>query len=170
MSHFQVITTCYNYQYWWPFTLIITLAGTQAIIKVSGHQHGWLWPGNRTFLEVASMVVTWRIVAFLCSATTSVNKKVGQNFMYLHYISFQLNAVFYNIKRFCYSVWILVIGETSRLFVEIVPLDIVILQFTNHHSLAWVFNELKDCYAKWRNWYGEGQYCNSHTICYEYHL
>ena len=25
----------------------------------------WLWPGNRTFLEVASMVVTWWIVAFL---------------------------------------------------------------------------------------------------------
>ena len=27
----------------------------------------WLGPGNRTFLEVASMVVTWWIVAFLCS-------------------------------------------------------------------------------------------------------
>ena len=25
----------------------------------------WLWPGNRTFLEVASMVVTWWIVAFV---------------------------------------------------------------------------------------------------------
>ena len=24
----------------------------------------WLWPGNRTFLEVASMVVTWGIVDF----------------------------------------------------------------------------------------------------------
>ena len=24
----------------------------------------WLWPGNRTFLEVASTVVTWRIVVF----------------------------------------------------------------------------------------------------------
>ena len=28
----------------------------------------WLWPGNRTFLDVASMVVTWWIVAFLHSA------------------------------------------------------------------------------------------------------
>ena len=28
----------------------------------------WLWPGNRTFLEVASMVVTWWIVTFWCSA------------------------------------------------------------------------------------------------------
>ena len=27
----------------------------------------WLWPGNRTFIEVASMVVTWWTVAFLCS-------------------------------------------------------------------------------------------------------
>ena len=27
----------------------------------------WLWPGNRTFLQVASMVVTWWIVGFLCS-------------------------------------------------------------------------------------------------------
>ena len=31
----------------------------------------WLWPGNRTFLEVASLVVTWWIAAFLCSATLS---------------------------------------------------------------------------------------------------
>ena len=28
----------------------------------------WLWPGNRTFLEVASMVVAWWIVA-LCAVT-----------------------------------------------------------------------------------------------------
>ena len=27
----------------------------------------WLWPGNRTFLEVASMVTTWWILAFLSS-------------------------------------------------------------------------------------------------------
>ena len=34
------------------------IAGLRAIIKVSGHQWlaGWLCPGNRTFLEVASMV------------------------------------------------------------------------------------------------------------------
>ena len=28
----------------------------------------WFWPGNTTFLEVAGMVVKWRIVAFLRSA------------------------------------------------------------------------------------------------------
>ena len=48
-----------------------SLASAQAIIEVSGHQHRWLaWllgPGNRTFLEVASMVVTWWIVACLPS-------------------------------------------------------------------------------------------------------
>ena len=39
--------------------------------RVKGHQYRWLawWllPGNRTFLEVASIVVTWWIVAFLPS-------------------------------------------------------------------------------------------------------
>ena len=36
--------------------------------QVKGHQYcRWLWPGNKTVLEVASMVVTWWIVAFLPS-------------------------------------------------------------------------------------------------------
>ena len=38
------------------------VAGARAITKASDHQYQWLtwWflPGNRTFLEVASMVVT----------------------------------------------------------------------------------------------------------------
>ena len=33
----------------------------------------WLWPGNRTFLEVASMVATWWLVAFLRSIDSDVN-------------------------------------------------------------------------------------------------
>ena len=41
-----------------------SLTATQAIIKVSGRQYWWLRPGNMTFLEVASTVVTWWIVAF----------------------------------------------------------------------------------------------------------
>ena len=53
-----------NHRCWWPPTLIITLAGAWALIKVSGHQNRWLWPRKRTFLEVASMVVTWWIVVF----------------------------------------------------------------------------------------------------------
>ena len=60
MFYFQVITTCE------PFTLIITLAGGQAIIKVLGHQNRWIAGGYDleigTFLEVTSMVVTWWIV------------------------------------------------------------------------------------------------------------
>ena len=47
-----------NHRYCWPDTLI--LAWTLA-----SHQYrwlaGWLWPGNRTFLKVASMVVSWWI-------------------------------------------------------------------------------------------------------------
>ena len=34
------------------------------IIKVKGHPRRWLGPGNRTFLEVDSLVVTWCIVGF----------------------------------------------------------------------------------------------------------
>ena len=37
----------------------------------------WLWPGNRTFLEVASIVVTWWIVAFL-AVTASMNSVQGR--------------------------------------------------------------------------------------------
>ena len=55
-----------NHRYWWPFILIITWV--PVTIKVSGHQYRWLawwlWPGNRTYLKVASMVVTWWRVAF----------------------------------------------------------------------------------------------------------
>ena len=48
---------------------VTTMLSTRAIIKVSGHHYQWLawwlWPGNsRTFLEEASMVVTWWIHTF----------------------------------------------------------------------------------------------------------
>ena len=53
----------------YPFTLILTLTGARAIIKVSGRQHWWLAGGydlrNWTFLEVDSMVVRWWIVFFV---------------------------------------------------------------------------------------------------------
>ena len=40
-----------------------------------GHQHQWLWPGNRTILEITSMVVKWWIVAVLCSTKSwSIHK------------------------------------------------------------------------------------------------
>ena len=41
----NVLFPGYNHLHWWPFTLIITLAGAQAIIKVSGHQYQWLVGG-----------------------------------------------------------------------------------------------------------------------------
>ena len=48
-----------------------SLAGTRTVTKVSGHQYRWLAGGydleTGRFLEVASMVLTWYILAFLCS-------------------------------------------------------------------------------------------------------
>ena len=48
-----------------------SLAGPRVIIIVSGHQYRWLAGGYdleiKHFLELASMVVTWWIVAFLRS-------------------------------------------------------------------------------------------------------
>ena len=46
--------------------------GARVITKVSGHQYWWLAGGYDLeigLLEVASMVVTWWIVAVLCSAS-----------------------------------------------------------------------------------------------------
>ena len=70
---FQVIPTGHNHLLTTGTddsdTLIIAQAPARVIIKVKGHQYRWLASGNRTFLEVASMMVrsTWGIVAFLCS-------------------------------------------------------------------------------------------------------
>ena len=52
------------------------LAGALVIIKVLGHQHWWLDPGNRTFSEVASMVVTWWIVFFCMVFVAKYSKAV----------------------------------------------------------------------------------------------
>ena len=72
MSYFQVIITA-NHRCWWPDTLIITLARAWAIISVRSSaavvQSTWFCPGNRTSIEVDSMVVTWWIVAFLPSVS-----------------------------------------------------------------------------------------------------
>ena len=76
MSYFQVITTCF-----------IT-TGARAIIKVKGHQYRWLVGGydletGHFFLDVASMVVTWWIVAFCtvvfscCMCSTVENKVIS---------------------------------------------------------------------------------------------
>ena len=94
-----------NHWYWWPFTLIIILAGICAIIKVSGHQYRWLvsWlcPGNRTFLEVAIMVVTWWIVACLPSAYLPVqllSKLCLSVFMYIVVMShMEINIYTYTL-------------------------------------------------------------------------
>ena len=64
----NVLFPGHNHRYWWPDTTGRVPA--RGIIKVKVHQHWcisrWLWPGNRTFLEVATMVVTWWI-GFFCT-------------------------------------------------------------------------------------------------------
>ena len=75
----KVVFSGYNHpannQYWWPDTLIIVQVLVKLILKVLSHQYQWLaewlWPENRTFLEVSSLVVSWWILAFLCSAWCS---------------------------------------------------------------------------------------------------
>ena len=62
-----------------------SLAGTWPIIKVPGHQYWWLAGGYdleiRHFLEAASMVVTWWIVAFSCSG------KLAYTLIFIHDLS-----------------------------------------------------------------------------------
>ena len=72
-------------------SLIITLAGAWTIIKVSGHQHWWLWPGNRTFLETDSTVVSWWIVALLLGVLLYLSL---QSFMCLVALFIQQEKIF----------------------------------------------------------------------------
>ena len=56
----------------------LTLAGARAIIKASGYQYQWLaggydLQGNKTFLEVASTVITWWIVFCFCAVCVCFN-------------------------------------------------------------------------------------------------
>ena len=62
-QHSMAIKCC-----WWPNILIITLADVSAISVRSSTLvvSWWLWSGNRTFLDVDSMVVSWWKVALLC--------------------------------------------------------------------------------------------------------
>ena len=53
-----------DHPYWWPDTLITNNESEGSSVPVVSR---WLWPGNGTFLEVASVVVTWWRVAFLHS-------------------------------------------------------------------------------------------------------
>ena len=68
LGHNHLLTTGTDDQTFWslPFDYhrVIDNSVGQAILVVSR----WLWPGNKKFLEMACMVVTWWIVAFLCSA------------------------------------------------------------------------------------------------------
>ena len=55
-------------QYWWPFTRW-HLGNNQSVVSSVPVVSRWLWPENRTFLEVASTVLIWWIVAFFVRVT-----------------------------------------------------------------------------------------------------
>ena len=85
----------HNHRYWRPDTLTIARAPARVIIKVSGHQYWWLAGGYDLeighFLEVANMVVTWWIVAFLVQCITMVwceNSVCWQFLWALHHIGY----------------------------------------------------------------------------------
>ena len=66
----------------------ITFADAWEIIKVSGSSatviSRRLGPGNRTFSEVASMVVTWWIVAFLHYVKRNTSRSIHRNIYFSH--------------------------------------------------------------------------------------
>ena len=53
----------------------------------------WFWPGNRTFLEVASMVVTWWIVTFLCNEKTVLSIMYFSQLFRQHSIKYDLYLI-----------------------------------------------------------------------------
>ena len=61
----NVLFPGHNHRYWWPFTSCWFLADNHSVRSSAPVVNRWLWPANRTFLEVDSMVVSWWIVAFL---------------------------------------------------------------------------------------------------------
>ena len=51
----NVLFPCYNQRYWWPDTLITAWVPAKREVSSVPVVSKWLWPGNRTFIEVASM-------------------------------------------------------------------------------------------------------------------
>ena len=63
-------------------------SGDNQTIKTSAPVvSSWLLPGNRIFLEVASMVITWWIVAFMCSDSSMVTFSIKVSFVRRHFAS-----------------------------------------------------------------------------------
>ena len=64
-----------------------SLVGARVIISVGSSApmvSRRLWPGNRACLEVASMVVSWWVVAFLCSARSLYIISKKMHIIYVH--------------------------------------------------------------------------------------
>ena len=91
---------------WWPFTLIITLAGTWAIIKVSGYQYQWLaggydleighfkkWPawwlpgGQWFFVQCCLTMCSWISYTIGGNSWPNIDKGIMPSTLYLYLIN-----------------------------------------------------------------------------------
>ena len=63
----------------------------------------WLWPENRTFFEVASMVVAWWIVGFLCAVNWYITGKCVTMFS-LTVINVMLHYLVGDCKKYGFKV------------------------------------------------------------------
>ena len=66
----NVLFPGHNYRYWWPNTCWHS-GDNQCVGSSVPVVSRWLWPGNRTYLEEASMGVTMWIVTLLLNDITS---------------------------------------------------------------------------------------------------
>ena len=99
-SHYPPSNHHANHQYWMTWHLAYRPSTSKGDNWSEGSSapvaSRWLWPINRTCLEVASMVVTWWKMAFWCGAYHAINRiwlcvrdlfKQGKP---LHNIAFQI--------------------------------------------------------------------------------
>ena len=79
----NVLFPGHNQRCWWLDTLIIAQAPACEGLSAPVVSR-WLWPGNKTFLVVDSMVVSWWIVGLMPSVHCSIICSVTQQYPNLH--------------------------------------------------------------------------------------
>ena len=118
MSYFQVITTILTTGTDdWHFNYCLSASEWSEGSSVPVITR-WLWPGNRAFLEVANMVVTWRITAFwhtgLCNFQGTQHKCLNQvhdtNIWLMNHIPVGPNRINLIHKKVHISRWCTVIN------------------------------------------------------------
>ena len=88
----SVLFAGHNHRYWWPFTGWCSgdYQRVESSVLVVGR---WLWSGNRTFLELASVVVIWWIMAFFaqCCDMHGVDKMKALHWFWLSSVLIHCN-------------------------------------------------------------------------------